>query len=217
MKTTDMKTRFNKSVLPWVVCGVLWAGLAARAQYFPPANGDLIGVLTSLSITNKTLSSVGTAIPVELRLWGNFMLTNTAVGPVAMPRLRMNLAAEEESWATLENQTDVERFTDGVGQKTRVTFTYRIREGDMVSKLKIAGSDGSDVFGVPYGFDWKDWKIVRVSDPSSNATWRFRTTVPTYLELPGNDPAHYDSVTALWGSKPCSSAPCLRRCRSASR
>ncbi|MDX9868172.1 MAG: PKD domain-containing protein, partial [Kiritimatiellia bacterium] len=192
MKTTDMKTRFNKSVLPWVVCGVLWAGLTARAQFFPPANGDLIGVLTSLSITNKTLSSVGTAIPVELRLWGNFMLTNTAVGPVAMPRLRMNLAAEEESWATLENQTDVERFTDGVGQKTRVTFTYRIREGDMVSKLKIAGSDGSDVFGVPYGFDWKDWKIVRVSDPSSNATWRFRTTAPTYLELPGNDPTHYD-------------------------
>ncbi|HPW75865.1 MAG TPA: PKD domain-containing protein, partial [Kiritimatiellia bacterium] len=194
MKTTDMKTGFKKSVLPWVVCGVLWAGVTARAQYFPPSNGDLIGVLTSVSITNKTLSNVGTAIPIELRLWGHFMLTNTSVGPIAMPRLRMNLAAEEEAWATLEDPADVQRFTDGVGQKTRVTFKYRIREGDMVSKLKISGSDGSDVLGVPYGFDWCNdtWKIVRVSDPASNAVWRFRTTSPRYLELPGDDLTHYD-------------------------
>lgn len=192
MKMSKMKSVLTRSVFLWVFCGVLGGTPSAQAQFSPPANGDMIGVLTSVSITNRTLSSVGTAIPIELRLWGNFMLTNTAVGPTVLPKLRMNLAAEEEAWSAIENETDLVRFTDGVGSKTKVTFTYRIREGDMVSKLKIAGSDGSDVFGVPYGFDWGTWKVVQLSNPSSNAVWRFRTGTPSYLELPGNDPTHYD-------------------------
>jgi len=188
-----MNTSYTRDVLknrlfPWVVCGMLWAATFVQAQSSPPYNGDLIGINTSVSITNKTLSNVGTQIPIILRLWGRFVITNTAVGPTAFPRLRMNLNAEEEAWATLDPTTGVEWFTES-GLKTRVTFNYAIREGDMVAKLKIAGADGSDAAGAGYGFDWGTYRLVSNTNSLLDAVWRFATS---NVEFPGYDPTHYD-------------------------
>ncbi|MDD4016995.1 MAG: PKD domain-containing protein [Kiritimatiellae bacterium] len=190
MKKSGMTKVFKTTALAWVACGVLWAASTAQAVLPPqPWNGDMVGITTSPGITNTTLSNVGTPIPVILRLWGSFIITNTSAGPTALPRLRMNVSAESESWATLESLSDVVQFTDGVGPKTKVTFTYRVREGDMVDKLRIAGQDGTDVSGAPYEFDWSTYAIVRQNNIYSNAVWRFNST---FIEAPGVDPDHYD-------------------------